>query len=430
MKSPFLNDRWFPILIGILIIGLLLRSPFLVALPTTLLVIFSIAHWWRNHALDGVSYRRRFHYRRAFPGEEFPVYLEFENEKLLPLSWLRISDPWPRAVGPVDEDILAPSHIPDEGYLTHVFSLRWYERTRREYFLRFRKRGAYSIGPSTLESGDLFGIYEIGKEYGSAEKLIVFPPLLNLAQLEYPPENPYGDQKSRRRLFEDPNRPMGVRDYHPEDEFRKIHWPATARTGTLQVKVFQPTSAQVMTICMNVATFPRYWEGVYPEMLEYILSVSASLVEQGISLGYRVGLLSNGCLSHSDQPFRIPAGRSPGQLAHLLEALAGVSPVTVAPFERLLMREIPKVPYGSTLVVVTALLPENLLETLLRLKRHERRLTLVYLGKEFVANLPGIWTYHFPFREEIQRESETSVDMPVAGKRNGKELSPAYALSD
>jgi hypothetical protein len=113
-----------------------------------------------------------------------------------------------------------------------------------------------------------------------------------------------------------------------------------------------------------------------------------------------------------------------------LEALAGVSPVTVAPFERLLMREIPKVPYGSTLVVVTALLPENLLETLLRLKRHERRIILVYLGKEFVASLPGIRTYHFPFREEIQKESEPSVDLPVAGKRNGKELSPAYATTD
>ena len=40
----------------------------------------------------------------------------------------------------------------------------------------------------------------------------------------------------------DPLRTVGVRDYHPEDSFRHLHWKATARAQQLQVRVFEPTT--------------------------------------------------------------------------------------------------------------------------------------------------------------------------------------------
>lgn len=390
-------QRWLPLMVFLLYIGLLLASPFIFALAATLLVLLGIASWWRNHALDGVAYARRFHYTRAFPGEEYPITIEVENKKLLPLSWLRAEDPWPKAVAPADEDILAPSHVEDEGYLTHAYSLRWYERSRRGYPIRFRKRGVYKVGPVRLVSGDLFGLYEHSQVASQVEKLTVYPQLVPLEEIPLPPENPFGDLRSRRRLFEDLNRPMGVRDFHPEDEFRRVHWPATARLGELQVKVFQATSAQVMVLCLNVSTYQRYWEGVYPALLERLLSVAATLVNEAFQQGYRVGMISNGCLSNSDQPFRIPPGRSPQQLSHLLQALAGVTPVVVASFERFLLREIPHVPYGATLVVLSAFTSDELIETLMKLNRHERQITLCSLAAEPPPAMPGIRTIHIPF---------------------------------
>ena len=130
---------------------------------------------------------------------------------------------------------------------------------------------------------------------------------------------------------------MGVRDYHPEDDFRRMHWPATAHTGQLQVKVYQPASAQVMMVCLNVSTLAHYWEGILPELLEHLVRVTASIVQQGLQDGYRVGLVSNGCLAHADQPFRVPPGRSPDQLAHLLSTLAGVTPLVTGSFDRFLI---------------------------------------------------------------------------------------------
>jgi uncharacterized protein (DUF58 family) len=380
-------------------IGLVLRLPYIISLSATLVVLLGLAAWWQRRSLDGVKYQRRFHYTRAFPGEEFPVRIEIENNKLLPLTWLRIEDPWPRPVGPSDENVLAPSHAQEVGFLTHAFSLRWYERSKRNYMLTFRKRGIYKVGPAKMESGDLFGIYERQGSAAGVEALTVFPSLAPIEDLHLPPENPFGEQRSRRRLFEDPNRPMGVRDYHPEDGFRRVHWPATARTGQLQVKVYQPTSAQVMVLCLNVSTYHRYWEGVYPALLERLLSLAARLVTEAVQDGYRVGMISNGCLSNSDQPFRIPPGRTPGQLAHLLQALAGVTPMVVAPFERFLLREVPHITYGASLLVLTAVTSPELMETLASLKRHERQLSLISLAEQPPPRLPGMRAVHLPFVE-------------------------------
>ena len=194
---------------------------------------------------------------------------------------------------------------------------------------------------------------------------------------------------------------MGVREYHPEDSFRRVHWPATARTGKLQVKIFQPTSGQVMVVCLNVSTFARSWEGVYPPMLEYLVSTAATLCNDGILNGYKVGLIANGCIAKSDQPFRIPPGRSPRQLATLLSALAGVNPVVTAPFERFLMREVPRIPYGASLVIVTAVISDTLAETFVKIKKHERKITLLSLAVDPPGSVPGIHVMHAPFDETL-----------------------------
>lgn len=402
-------DRWLPLLGTIFLIGAIFRVQFLTTLSATLAVIIAITSWWRDRSLESVRYSRKPYYWRAFPGERVPLTIEVENDKALPLSWLRLEDPWPFAVGPEEQDQLAPSHLPDQGFLTNVFNLRWFETKRRSYSLLFRRRGVYPVGPVRMQSGDIFGMYERGISIGRAEYLTVFPELLPIETLDLPERDPFGDQRSRRRIFEDPNQPMGVRDYRPEDGFRRVHWPATARTGELQVKVYQPTAARVAVVCMNASTFQRHWEGVYPDLLERLISVSATLANHFIEEGYQVGLISNSSLAHSDRPFNIPPGRSPRQLGRLLGALAGVTPLVMVPFESFLIREMPKIPYGASLLVVTAITPPELIDTLLRLKRRGRGIRLLSLSPLAPPSIPGIPISHLPFEDAHPAFFETQA---------------------
>ena len=390
--------RWWPLLGLVFLAAVILGIYPLAIFAVMLSAIGGLAYWWQAHALDKISYRRVFPYRRGFPGEEISMQVEVENWKFLPVSWLRVQDFLPKAVGPRDETLLKPTYQPEVGQLTSLFSLRWYERDRRLYNLLLRNRGVYRLGPARLGSGDLFGLFEdVEQEKGAVNVLTVFPQPLSYRAMHLPADDPFGDRSARRRLYEDPNLAMGVRDYRPDDDFRRIHWPATAHTGSLQVKVYQPISARVLVVCLNASTLAHFWEGYKPELLEYLVSYTAALVQRGLEDGYRVGLISNGCLGSADQPFRVPPGRSPEQLSHLLTALAAITPIVAGSFERFLISEVPRLAYGATLVIVTGLTSPALEETLLRLKQHGHKVTLIVVSESPPAGLRDLRVIYIPF---------------------------------
>jgi len=404
----------------IFIIGVILEIPLLVIVPSMMGIIIGIAYWWRRQALVGVTYHRKPFYRRGFPGERISMQIDVENRKLLPISWLRVSDPWPESIAPEGDDVLSPSHIPQVGLLTNIFSLRWFEKRRRTYSLLLRQRGVYPIGPVRLESGDLFGFYEEGKKLDGQTRLTVFPEMVPYREIPLPTDDPFGELRSRRKLYEDPTMPMGIREYQPEDDFRRVHWPASARMGQLQSKVYQPVSARAVVVCLNISTFSRSWEGTNRELLEYAISVTASLVTRGIEDGYRMGLISNSCLSNSDQSFRILPGRSTKHLVLLLRALAGATPIISAPFETFLIREVPRLPYRATLMIVTPVVTENLLEALVRLRKHGRKITLISLHRDPPPKIHGLRILHVPYSAKLNKSDSSNVG-PVENGGGGYE---------
>ena len=78
-------------------------------------------------------------------------------------------------------------------------------------------------------------------------------------------------------------------------------------------------------------------------------------------------------------------------------------PVVTANFERFLLKEVPRVQYGATLIILTAVTTPELASTLIQLRQHERRITLVSLAKEAPPFIPGIRTIHQPFQEAEQK---------------------------
>lgn len=399
---------WLSGLFVFFIFGLLINAPAISVLAVTLTLVILIAMWWQDQSLKKIEYNRNFYYSRAFPGEEIEVQLKIKNNKPLPLSWLRIRDLWPYVIGPKDEGILATTHIETAGYLTNVFSMRWFETVRRRYTLIFRKRGVYNVGPSIMQSGDLFGLYLERKEVHNVEYLTVFPALVKLDEVNFPPEDPFGDRRSRRRMFEDPNRPMGVREYRPEDEFRRMHWTATAKTGEMQVKVYQPTSTRVLMTCLNAATFAEYWSGVQHEALEYMIGLTSSILLKGTDVGYQVGFVSNAVFSKSSRTFRFLAGSSQKHLARILETLAGITPIVTAPFENFLVKELPKIPFGATIVIITAVITPGLEDAIVRAKRRGRRLVLISVANEEPPFIPGVRIIHLPFSNKNEKANQSN----------------------
>ena len=396
-KQEQFSDAWLLLAAVLTLFGVGFHRQGLLLIALFLLTIVLVSWFWNRLALWGVSYRRHFSERRAFCGETVEVALEVDNRKFLPLSWLRVEDTFPSDL-PLEGGEVVVSAGSNLGRLSTFFSLRWYERLRRRYKLHCTQRGFYPFGPVTLESGDLFGLFRSQDRQEEQEWLIVYPKVVPLAELGLPAKDPFGEIKAQKRIFEDPNRTVGVRDYQPEDGLRRIHWKATARYQRLQAREYEPATSIKLIVFLNVATLAKHWMGVIPDLLEKAVSVTASIASYGIAQRWPVGVLANGALPRSDQPIKVLPGRSPAQLVRILEALAAVTPFATSSIEDLLTAESPRLPWGATLVVVTAVVTEELEATLLRLKEVGRRLVLISLGLEppDEQRLPGITVYHLP----------------------------------
>ena len=377
-KETQFSDAWIAMALVLFLAGIIFRQGSLILIAGLLGLVSATGWLWDRLALTGVEYSRSFSERRAFVGETIDLDLSVTNQKLLPVSWLRIVDRVPTAL-PLEGIEVAPTEVPTVSRIRLVFALRWYERVSRRYQVRCVQRGFYPFGPAELEAGDVFGLFSRKRRIEKRQWFIIYPKIESLTDLGLPPKEPFGPAKAMRQLFDDPIRTVGVRDHHPEDDFRRIHWKATARRQRLQSRVYEPSTAHNLVIILNVATLAKHWQGYIAQRMERVVSVAGSIAAHAVEQRWPVGLIANGAMPESDQALKVLPGRSPAQLTHIMEALAAVSPIATRQIEDLLRLESPRLPWGSTLVVVTAVVTDALKASLADLKVEGRRVVLVTL---------------------------------------------------
>ena len=427
-EDSIFSDSWIILALLILVIGFFAgRNPALLALGLVLLIIVGVSTMWKNLALVRVTYSRSFDRNHVFPGEAVEMTIYVANDKPLPLTWLRFTDRLP--VSPDIDNVISQMSTDVSGkyFLVNNYSMHARERVNRVVTLHFPARGYYTLGPVTYKSGDVFTLFTIEREHEYLSTIVVYPEIETLDELGLPAKEPFGELKIRRSLFTDPIKTRGIRDYQSQDRFRDVHWKATARRGELQTKIYDPSTGMTLAVFLNVATMPKHWLGFYPELLEKAISVAASMANYGVEQGWGVGVYANGSYPNADQPIRVPPSRSPGQLTHILEALAAVTEFATASIEVMLLRESPNLHWASTLVLVTAVVTDEIMVALSRLQEAGRRVVLLSLADDPPpTDQEHILTYHIKsgvpaFQNQeplpVTRQAEDNGTNPFRGKR-------------
>ncbi len=215
----------------------------------------------------------------AFLGETVPVTLRIRNPRRLPLPWIQFRDS-------------LPPQLHGDHRQPQIRSLAGRSEVVLHYQIWAARRGYYRLGPLLLSVGDHFGFAE---QSGRAPEsyLTVYPRLIPLTGLGLPSRLPFGTIGSRQRLFEDPARPQGVRDYRAGDSLRRIHWKASAHTNNLLVKTLEPAISLETAILLNLDRDDFSRRNRY-EGPEWGIVVAASLAAHLIDRRQAVGLASNG----------------------------------------------------------------------------------------------------------------------------------------
>ncbi|MFN2200433.1 MAG: DUF58 domain-containing protein [Caldilineaceae bacterium] len=302
--------------------------------------IWIFSHWWIRRSFRKLSIHRKM-VHNAFVGEKLPVHLIIENHSWLPFPWLLVEE-------------RVPLDLKDALEYRNVLAVGGRSVVDHQYLLYCKRRGYYAVGPLNLSTGDLFGFTGANWEEDRPTYVTVYPQVVPLHELGLPSRSPFGVLPARQRLFEDPNRMTGVREYMSGDSQRRIHWKASAHEDTLLVKKFQPA------IALNVAIVLDLNSRNYPissaiGSSEWGIIVAASLASYVSEQRQPVGMITNGLDAPTNEmTMPIPSRQGQGHLITILTALARVQMHDVdASLSEWLPRQIAELEWGTTLIVVT-----------------------------------------------------------------------------
>lgn len=383
------------LIIVLLIVAVFLRVDFIFYIVYVVAGVYLWSRWHAPRAFRQLNFSRHFS-DHAFLGERVDVTITLRNNSRLPLPWLQAAESVPPQLGAGKTPSVA-------------VSMRGKETTSFDYTIRPTRRGYYRLGPLHLRSGDLFGWSE-QSGVSDASYLTVYPRITPLARLGFPSRLPFGTIASNQRLFEDPARPAGVREYRSGDSLRQINWKVSAHTNNLVVRTLQPAISLDTAIVLNLAR-DDYERRTRYSAPEWAIEVAASIAAHLVERQQAVGLMTNG---HDPLPRdaqkTVPAARfdeSSGRLlvsevdgdkppaaghaipprggrAHLmsiLELLARIEPTRAGAFAAWVPRACLHLSWGVTVPVITPRAGEETCQALHHLLRAGLNPVLIVISR-------------------------------------------------
>lgn len=208
------------------------------------------------------------------------------------------------------------------------------------------------------------GLFKIWARFNAPQELLVLPRLMPLEFFPSRLREPLPGRRSDFKLFEDPLRIKGLREYS-NDPIKKIHWKASAKFGKLLVKEYDHTamSRTFLFIDLNMAReiFARnVWAQIRTSYEEEAVRAATAILYW----------LSQGndtiCMSIVGKQVLEMDWASQDGWVRAVEMLALAEGAEDGPqLSEVLFSQVPKLTFTSTVVVLSMYLTDSILPVLL-----------------------------------------------------------------
>lgn len=146
-----------------------------------------------------------------------------------------------------------------------------------------RRRGLFAVGPYGVERVDPFSL-AVGTRADTASSLVtIHPKVYRLIGPRGAARVVESESVVRRATVDPLSGFISMREYVPGDDPRMIHWPTTARTGTLMIREHVEVRRPEYTIVLDTAA-----DSGTPADFEEAVDVAASLAVHAIGIGLDV----------------------------------------------------------------------------------------------------------------------------------------------
>jgi uncharacterized protein (DUF58 family) len=367
--------KWFVAASLLLLVALAFDLGLMAYAMYVLLGLMIISRMLTETWISSVRAQRQTSQVIADTGDTVAVVLRVENTARFPIPWILMED-----LLPAKALVFEPPYLSVTGTRLKLARLAAHGQVSLLYQMRCNRRGYYQIGPLVLETGDLFGLHRRFRVAASPHFLLVLPRVIALEGFDIASRRPIGEVRMVHRLYEDPTRIAGVRRYESGDPLNRVHWRATARTGTLHSKRYEPSCVAGATILLDFHqhTHRRQDE---PYRSELAVTAAASVANALYEMNQQVGLVTNGrdaadrirqegwnthfrsrraarrdaaMREQSDrlQPVVVETRRGPEQITRILETLGRLELTDGLELPQLVRETISRMPRDATVIAV------------------------------------------------------------------------------
>ena len=283
--------------------------------------------------LRGLQCTRAFSRAAVFAGESGEMVEVIRNDRPMLIPWLRVECHISPYLQLGRQENLSVS---GSRYYCSLFTLMPWQQVKRRHRVKFLHRGVYDLGNASLTVGDVLGFFQASREQQMHVPVVVFPQLLDERELPQPLSLLLGEAASKRQLLTDPFLVRGIRDYRPGDPVRDIHWPATARMGSAQVRLFDHTTRMKLMVILNVQRKDAQWGDYLMEYeegeIEYGISVAATMCVRALRSGLSAGFAANMPFGEEKTSAILPPDAGAAREEELLAAFARLTVVRTMAF--------------------------------------------------------------------------------------------------
>jgi uncharacterized protein (DUF58 family) len=300
-------------------------------LAYVILLALPLCFLWARLSVWGVHAEIQRATDRLQQGQPLSERISVQNRSWLSKLWLEVDE---------------PSDLPGHA-IRRVVSLRPRQRRSWKAVSTCGRRGLYTLGRVTVTSGDPFGLFRFTKSFGRPQTVLVYPRPVELSGVRLPPAELLGEGPLHRPTHYVTSNAVSVRQYAFGDSYNRIHWPSTARTRELMVKLFEMDPASDVWIVMDLEA--KTQAGSADESTEeYAVTLAASIANHFCQSSRSIGLMAFGQTLHL-----VPPERGLAQYVRILESLATMRATGDVSLAQLLNEEGKRFGRHSTVVVIT-----------------------------------------------------------------------------
>jgi uncharacterized protein (DUF58 family) len=156
-----------------------------------------------------------------------------------------------------------------------------------EYPIPTARRGVLPVGPLVLRRQGLAGLAQARTEVGAVLEVRVVPRVLPVRGL--PSGVRRGQVGADERVERGGTDLLGLREYVPGDDLRRLHWATSARTGTLMVREDADPARPHVAVLLD----DRVSAYAEADGFEDAVEMAASLLTSAVAAGHPARLLTS-----------------------------------------------------------------------------------------------------------------------------------------